>query len=182
MAIEKGWWPDGEERSVVEQVNNFHAKIAEAWEEYRAGRMETWYSEDGVAIRSDAVSHCGPHVIAGRIERGLLKPEGFWVEIADLLIRIADTMGAYGWEYKPMGGVVFTDVPLFVKYLRKMCGSLDNEFDDKWQFMLCVKYATWIIRTCLKTADSHGVDLLDLCELKMAYNATRPMRHGGKLA
>jgi hypothetical protein len=28
----------------------------------------------------------------------------------------------------------------------------------------------------------HGVDLLEICELKMAYNATRLHRHGGKLA
>lgn len=70
-AREKGWWDT--ERSVGDQFTNFHAEIAEAWEEFRDGRGwdEVYYGPDG-------------------------KPEGIAVELADLLIRVADTCGKYG--------------------------------------------------------------------------------------
>lgn len=39
-----------------------------------------------------------------------------------------------------------------------------------------------IERSHAMAAECHGIDLFSLCELKMAYNATRPYRHGGKRA
>lgn len=71
-AVEKGWWEG--ERDFAEQVANYHAELSEAWEEYRKyGLTENrfMYVENG-------------------------KPEGIAVELADVLIRIADTCGRYG--------------------------------------------------------------------------------------
>jgi hypothetical protein len=114
-AIEKGWWDDGWEgtrtppkadqpgrgRSLGDQFANFHAELSEAWEVYRAGAPldRVWFDEHG-------------------------KPEGFVVELADVWIRIADTLGAYG------------------------------------------------LAEAFEAALEH----------KLAYNETRPHRHGGKLA
>jgi hypothetical protein len=76
-AVSKGWWETAgeQERSMGDQFANFHAELSEAWEEYRAGHP------------LDEI----------RLDRGA-KPEGFVVELADVFIRIADTLGAYGLE------------------------------------------------------------------------------------
>lgn len=74
-AKEKGWWEGG--RDLGEVLANVYAEVTEAWEEYRHGA-------DLTEIRFE------------RGEHGGLKPEGFPVELADILIRVADLAGAYG--------------------------------------------------------------------------------------
>lgn len=73
-AVDRGWWivTLGTPRTFAEQVANYHAEISEAWEEYRDGRAMT-------EIRIG--------------ENG--KPEGIPIELADTIIRILDTCGAY---------------------------------------------------------------------------------------
>ena len=143
MAIAKGWWQDGiENRPMSEIIANFHAEVSEAWEEYRAGRMETWYAE------------------------GSAKPEGFWIEIADLLIRYADAVGAgreqYGYSCMLM---IKPSVAEFVVSLHRQIGTNSN-----------------VAAFCEQFAGFHVVDLYSAVRTKLAYNATRPYRHGGKKA
>ena len=71
LAVEKGWWEG--ERSVSEQIANFHDEISEAWQEYRNGNHPTF-------------TYYNP---------GSEKPEGFPIEMADLIIRVLDTCAAY---------------------------------------------------------------------------------------
>ena len=94
-AVEKGWWD--EPRTPGELIALCHSELSEALEEAR---------KDGVAVAM------------WRIDGS--KPEGFGVELADCVIRIADICGQY------------------------------------------------------------HIDLSDMIERKMAYNSTRPHRHGGK--
>lgn len=85
-AREKGWWgnggtrhlpdpEDGPGRNVGEVLALVHSEVSEALEIYRArgvaGLRERWTRKDG-------------------------KPEGFVVELADVLIRTADLAGALG--------------------------------------------------------------------------------------
>ena len=163
QAVKSGWWPEGEQRSVADQVNNFHAEISEAWEEYRAGRMETWYASIPTPLN-------------------VAKPEGFWVEIADLCIRLADTMGAMGWKQRTAECLPteFADIARFVSECHSLVETL-LQATGRWHDQ-AGGWAMTLLRTCIETAGRHGVDLLALCELKMQYNATRPQRHGGKLA
>lgn len=192
MAISKGWWPNGVEgRSVVDQVNNFHAEISEAWEEYRRGRMELWWS-----LKSKA--GCGSVVFgmtksqqeaSDLSDADMLqennKPEGFWIEIADLCIRLADTMGAYGWRSTDVTFVANPTkadaVPRFIATLHVCISDMYDNASAAWtenaQGVICETLAV-----CRAFAEINGVDLLALCELKMAYNATRSHRHGGKRA
>ena len=97
IAKEKGWYSDGD-RNVGEALMLVVTEVAEAMEEVRVGRMGTY---------RDALTG---------------KPEGFEIEIADILIRLFDLAG----------------------YLK--------------------------------------IDLDEAVRQKIAYNRTRPVRHGGKLA
>ena len=154
MALEKGWWNDGvAARPLEEIVANFHSEVSEAWEEYRAGRMATWYSGDAAEMLRSG---------------GVPKPEGFWVELADLLIRIADAAGAHRinvfCEFLPTGQ---WNLPRFVCWLHQFVA------DENWN---------WAIEECFYFAERNQHDLWATIREKLAYNATRPYRHGGKKA
>lgn len=68
----KGW---NENLVLGNMVSNLHSEISEAWEEIRNGRQigEVYYSEGG-------------------------KPEGFPIELADLIIRVLHITGHYGLD------------------------------------------------------------------------------------
>lgn len=180
IAIAQGWWPDGPGGvSVCVLVNLFHSEISEAWVDWRACRMELWWSLDGARVHpTDTTREAQDNWGVWRPA----KPEGFWVEIADLVLRLADTMGAMGWKYDPTADWKhFDDMPSFVSTLHVWSSAL-----FRWD-MTCYRSDANVtmanmIKTCVRTAERHGVDLLELCELKMQYNATRPYRHGGKRA
>ena len=155
MAVDKGWWEG--ERSAVECWVNFHAELSEAWEEYRCGRMATWYAADAASVLRSG---------------GVPKPEGFWVEIGDLLIRIADYVGSRRFPVEcfsgvDLSGVDWFSIPSFVECIHVDIAS--KEFLDA-------------VEKCEHFAAAHKVDLYAIIREKLRYNATRPHRHGGKRA
>ena len=75
-AKSKGWWDDPD-RNIGEILALIHSEVSEALEVYRLkgkdSLKENWFDEKG-------------------------KPEGFTVELADVVIRIADLCGELGWD------------------------------------------------------------------------------------
>ena len=100
IAVSKGWWD--EDRNIGELLALVHSEVSEALEEWRDNHPVTEIRWEG----SDQ----------------FYKPIGFAMQLADVLIRVADL------------------------------------------------------------AVSDGIDLNEALKVKSAYNATRPWRHGGKLA
>lgn len=94
MAVEKGWWPTDNKRSVTEIFANLHAELSESWEEYRRGRMLPWHEAPGSTPDNRAVYG---YEDLDKFPAGP-KPEGFGVELADFLIRLADWCGSLGVE------------------------------------------------------------------------------------
>jgi hypothetical protein len=186
LAVDKGWWEGGvDKRDVAEIVNNLHAEVSEAWEEWRAGRMDTWYSHEGIEVAS-----CGDIDAPANVESGCWKPEGFWVEIADLCIRLLDTVGACGWELEtPCDWTAKTwegtPIPSIVSSahgsISNMTGIAAVLGGTAWSYR-AEGVATDLLEGCLAFAELHGVDLLALIDLKHAYNQTRAYRHGDKRA
>lgn len=114
-ACEKGWYDDCPGpltvAMVAEKLCLMHAEISEALEELRKAPLSL-QAEEGEKI--PVLGHC--------YESATGKPEGYLIEIADLLIRTGDLIAKAG----------LTD------------------------------------------------HLVNAIEVKMAYNKTRPRRHGGK--
>ena len=75
-AKSKGWWDDPD-RNIGEILALIHSEVSEALEAYRLkgkdSLKENWLNEKG-------------------------KPEGFTVELADVIIRIADLCGELGLD------------------------------------------------------------------------------------
>lgn len=109
-AVDKGFWE--QPRTIPEQIALMHSELSEALEEFRDGR------------KLNEVRYEIPDVEQGKFFDAIPadKPVGFPIELADAIIRIADT------------------------------------------------------------AEHYGINLEEALRLKMAYNRTRPYRHGGKLA
>ena len=179
-ATEKGWWsdehgnpielftPSGEVRDVsriLERHALIHSELTEAWHE--------WPRHDGRAS------------LFMRIENG--KPEGFVVEIADAVIRIADLLASYS---KPT-----TTNPLHVPYWKSLEVSPVNDLmearaylDDATEHIRVGNAMAWrnYLHYCVSElaiiCKFLALDLDAAIEAKLTYNETREHRHGGKLA
>jgi hypothetical protein len=164
LAIEKGWWETGD-RPWREIRMLVVSEIAEALEEYRAGRMKVWYSGNE---RPDNPTYS--------------KPEGFPVELADAAIRLlgyAERIDS-DWDANDITYIVDGDAD-------GVRGSVPMQLDRLVEHLHCDDYEVdaqvWIaLSSCFDVAIRNGIDLVDVIELKHKYNETRPYRHGGKRA
>ena len=108
LAKEKGWYPS-EGRNLGELIALITSELSEALEEARIASFKQTESNNYTYYESD------------KENSSMDKPEGFAIEIADTVIRIADLCGYY------------------------------------------------------------NIDLEKALKIKMDYNKTRPVRHGGKV-
>lgn len=90
-AKEKGWWDDLQP-NIPEKFMLMVSELAEALEEFRAGRGLTEVY-DGSCIACNMPP--GPTVQDMGHGEHTGKPEGIPIELADVLIRIADLCGRY---------------------------------------------------------------------------------------
>lgn len=84
-AVEHGWWSTPEDQNISTKIALIHSEVSEAFEEYRHGRMETYFDGSFPTDREAWYEWAKTH-----------KPEGFDVELADAMIRIFDLAGALG--------------------------------------------------------------------------------------
>lgn len=84
----KGWW-ENMDRNVPEQLALMHSEISEALEAYRDPMLD--FAVEDIQYWSDDGS-----VYYKQNKEGSFKPEGFGIELADLVIRVCDTCQRYG--------------------------------------------------------------------------------------
>lgn len=177
-AVAKGWHerplivdgkPDPER--VAAKLALIHSEITEAWECQHNG---SWFMD------LDANG----------------KPEGFVVEVADVVIRVGDLCGALGIDLarevdgsehvENFDGTFVWDAfdehllaqhMLVSKGLEALrAGRIDGgESDDTLASALAK-----LVSECAQICRELGLGLAAAIEAKLAYNKTRPHRHGGK--
>lgn len=87
IAKSKGWWTNQETGDPIDPIARLpetialiHSEASEALEEFRNDHMDVWYSDSSI----------GP------------KPEGFGIELADVVIRCLDTAHSLGIDLEAM--------------------------------------------------------------------------------
>jgi NTP pyrophosphatase (non-canonical NTP hydrolase) len=170
IAKEHGW--HDEERSISAITLLMQSEVAEIVEEYRKhkGLGEIWYE---VHHETD-----GCHYTT--IGKPGDKPCGIPVEIADLVIRIADYCGKCGinLELSCHGSPEPEHTADFEEWLARINYALSQAWARSipgTEFWLGV--AT---KLAFRTAKYCNIDLWVVIDEKTAFNRTRPYRHGGK--
>jgi hypothetical protein len=170
IATEKGWHES--ERSLSAITLLMQSEIAEAVEEYRKhkGVNEIWYE----------VHKEGSEVSISTIRESGGKPCGIPIEIADMVIRVADYCGSKGYnlELSYDKSIEPAHIYDFEEWLARINFTISQAWANtlpgtEFWLALAVKYA-------FRTASACNIDLWAVLDEKAAYNRTRSHRHGGK--
>lgn len=182
-ALSKGWWE--EDRRFGEIIVLIRSEVSEALEDYRNGELPTtvWYEgkEFDKTVRSS------------RLDAICQKPCGIPSELADVIIRIYDCCGRYGWAERfeevynqiqnleiEIPEVCASSLLPFAENLEIINGWLTDAYRANKPYDIVYYLALAAADTRL-LAEKNMIDLDQAITEKMAYNATRPQRHGGKV-
>jgi NTP pyrophosphatase (non-canonical NTP hydrolase) len=191
--VEKGFWDDlDDDDKVMESLELVVSELAECLESIRKNKRARWYEYDEALRRG----------VPQRSTEG----DGVWLpskeeafetfikssvedELADAMIRLLDLgygydlplerfkdSDRYDFDFKGIRGKRLS-ADLFI--LTKMTCEIYDEFDSVGgRFALDFFAYARTVAALLHTAKLHGIDLRRHVEAKIAYNRTRPFKHG----
>lgn len=145
--------------SKLEQHALFHTEITEAYNELIVGRLETWYQEDG-------------------------KPEGFYTELADVVIRILDYFSLDNLTYsseQPLLEIVPDNEIGMILFAHETISLATEYVRTNKQTYEMIELTKLIYTIQVYLALRHQEHLSYHIKEKIAYNKTRGHRHGGKV-
>ena len=105
------------------------------------------------------------------------KPIGYASELADILIRIADLYGAVGWRTDQDPYETDNREATFGELLIKL-GVAARDLTMLAPANLVCSRLDFVIDYVIALADIDKIDIGAAVEAKMAYNLTRPVKHG----
>ena len=158
-----GWHDDTRTRG--EGLALLHSEVSEALEAYR----DSGY-EDLSAALCDVRWRDGQHP-----PDHLCKPEGVGSELADVLIRLLDTMDRHD-ESPTWLGLTVNEVAPF----RVTAGEVFGDYLAALHKGIALEHWMKVARILRSAAQVASVDLEAETVRKLAYNRTRGHRHGGK--
>jgi hypothetical protein len=180
--IAKGWrsaagGPGG--NTLGDYIALLHTEVGEAVEEYRDHRLAD-ATRPVCGRAANGEEPCPEH--------GPSKPEGVGSEMADVAIRLLDTGDVFGFPiFDPdfeLGDVADLDphtsdpdLPELVTFGDHMAW-LDRRIDRMWTDTSAAPALA--LRALVTVARKYGIDLDAEYTRKIAYNRTRPYRHGGR--
>lgn len=176
----KGWYEKG--RSDIPTLFSLiHSEISEALEAWRASGDEGISTDAAKVLRQwdETWDRKGP---------GGDKPEGVAAELADVVIRVGDMSGAYEIDLAaavdlapvPMGVAAELSFPARLAFLHSTISrALDNWAAVRNIDCIAVGLGELLLGV-FAICDMYKIDLSAAVTAKMAFNKTRPHRHGGK--
>jgi NTP pyrophosphatase (non-canonical NTP hydrolase) len=170
-----GWGPV----SFPEAMALLHSEVSEALEAWRDHGFEDY---TGYVIVTGG--------LPTRVDNP--KPEGVGAEFADVLIRLLDDCNRFGVDIEKRfsefdGRFGINDsFAVNLNTLHMMIAKVSMCWEDEnsgpvlnewwnWQHVI-----TYVLVFLWQLCEHYGIDLEAEYERKMAYNRTRPYRHGGK--
>ena len=189
ISRDHGFWENPP--SVERSVNLMHSEVSELLEDLRDGKAITLFEFLPPAEGQTPSGETGDPSAA---RSG--KPVGPVSELADVVIRLLDFAGAHGLSLH--GNVDFStfakngDVDGWISDMHKSLTRIVAEHHDfpvsldlarvpamreAWRARMAKPVFTsiCIVFAC---AEAHGIDLLDAIRVKMAFNKSRPRKHG----
>ena len=170
IATEKGW--HDQDRSISAITLLMQSEIAEMVEEYRKhkGINEIWYE---VHHESDGVHYT-------TIGNPGDKPCGIPVEIADMVIRVADYCGKKGYNLE--ASYDQTPEPAHTSEFEEWLARINFALSQAWAGILpgTEFWLAMSVKYAFKMASACDINLWAVLDEKAAYNRTRSRRHGGK--
>lgn len=148
-AIEHGWHES--KRSFSEYACLFHCELSEAVEELRKGQgHEHYYGENG-------------------------KPEGYYVELTDCIIRILDWMGEEDILPEnitiPMQESEITEIARAHFYVSEAWNLIEQRLSG-------LTYMSALLCVLTGILESHGQNVEELIREKNEFNRGRSWKHG----
>ena len=182
-AVAHGFWE--EDRPFAETVDLIHSELSEALEEFRDGRGldKVYYSCQYSKVHNVPLGHCKKNITCAQCEYG--KPEGIPIELADVIIRIADYFGRHKIQVDELKSRATNQT------VREKIGTL-CELIAHGHWLLGMAYVSkeeelryslmaLLIDHIRDFCQRNGIDLDRAIKLKMEYNKTRPYKHGKRI-
>ena len=169
IAKEKGWWDEG--RTFGDLIALVHSELSEALEAYR--------------LNPNSVGPIYWHNVGTK-----RPPCGVAIELADVVIRVADMAEHYHWALdaapipEPEEWTEFSPAKSFGDWIGLCHIHASDALIAAWmppeRFTSPRVSLNLVVRTVQRMAAHYGIDLDAAIEAKMEYNRTRSYRHGGK--
>lgn len=167
LVIEKGFRSDKETQGNLDkEILLLKSEVFEAFEDARKNDFETYYLTKQGKRKTRQLTREG---------KPQYKPCGFWNELADVLIRIAD----YNINYLKKN---FTQFIKSLTYQNIDCNINDSNHICRFLFDLDKDLnkneTSQVMSKILSLAKQNNVNMYRELKLKFLYNQTRPPKHG----
>jgi len=164
-----GWHE--QQRSQNEFILLIQSEMFECFEAYRKNK----YAKDVIEVDSTAAKFDNLHLAFDKTFFEIHVKDTFEDELADTAIRIFDFMGFLNETPERFNIAVSNGIfiPSLTQFNVFATSLLNNSIDGK---KLC-----YLLEIVLEIAQVHNIDILRHIDLKLEYNKTRGVRHGGKI-
>ena len=189
--IAKGWRSAAGgpgSNTLGDYISLLHTEGAEATEAFRDHRLNDATANQGDCYEIEGTGMCASHHQHASHCKTPVKPEGVGSEFGDMAIRLFDTGDVFGFQvcdpdfelddiadlYPMLSDPDLPDLVSFADHMAWLHRRIDRMWTDT------TTAPAWALRALVTVARKYGVDLEFEYTRKMAYNRSRPHRHGGR--